>query len=481
MYDVSIIGAGVVGGAIARELSKFDLKTCIIEKEEDVSNGASKANSGIIHGGYVAKHGTLKGELCIKGNKMFKELEKELNFGFRETGAIVIGFDEHDEEKIMELYENGLKVGCDDLEIIYRDRIKEIEPYINPDVKVALYSKDVGVASPYELTIALIENAIHNGVELMLETEIVSIVKKEKEFTITTNKGDFKSRYVINAAGIHSDKVAAMVGVDDFKILPRKGQYILLGKDQGHLVNTVVFQMPTKKGKGILVTTTYHNNLMIGPNAEEVSDRDDVATDMESLGYIIETARKSIEDFDIRRALTTFSGTRATSDTGDFIIQESEVKGFINVAGIDSPGLTSSPAIAQRVIHIVRDAGLELNKKEGFDPYRKPILIKKDESFNGSIDNEDPGKNIICRCERITEGEIVEAINRKIPIKSIGAVKRRTRASMGNCQGTFCKPRIKKIIAREKGISVDAITLRGNRPEDSLQRVDINMVRKYKK
>ncbi|NLM04357.1 MAG: NAD(P)/FAD-dependent oxidoreductase [Clostridiales bacterium] len=455
MYDISIIGAGVVGGAIARELSKYDLNICILEKSDDVSNGASKSNSGIVHGGYVAKHGTLKGELCIKGNKMYPQLNKELNFGYRKTGAVVIGFNNEDEKQIRALYENGLKVGCDDLEIIYEDKIKEIEPHINKDVKVALYAKDVGVTSPYELVVALIENAIDNGVELRLNTEVLAIEKKEKYFNIKTNNGYVRSKYVINAAGLYSDKIANMVGIDDFQIIPRKGQYVLFGKDQGYLVKTVVFQVPTEKGKGILVTTTYHGNFMIGPNAEDVDDRNDITTTIEGLEYVVEYARKSIPDFNIKKALTTFSGVRAISSTKDFIIKESKVKGFINVAGIDSPGLTAAPAIAVRTVEILKNAGVEIVEKNDFNPYRKPIFIKKDKDFDGKIGHEDRDKNIICRCEQVTEAEIIDALHRNIPIDSIEAVKKRTRTGMGLCQATFCTPRIKEIMAREFDSSED--------------------------
>jgi glycerol-3-phosphate dehydrogenase len=481
MYDIAIIGAGVVGSAIARELSRYSLKACLIEKEEDVAAGASKANSGIVHGGYAAKYGTLKGELCIKGNEMYEQLNKELNFGFRRTGALVVGFSDEDEKKLRELYENGLKIGCDDLEIIYKDRIKEIEPYINEEVKVALYAKSVGVTSPYEFTIALAENAVSNGVELKLETEVISIDKKEDYFNIITDKGDIESKYVINAAGLYSDKIANMVGISDFKILPRRGQYILLGKDQGHLVNTVVFQVPTEKGKGILVTTTYHGNFMIGPNAEEIGNKDDVATTMESLEEVIETARKSIKVFDIRRALITFSGIRAVSSTGDFIIEEGKVKDFINVAGIDSPGLTAAPAIALKVTDILKASGVELKAKPKFNPYRKALINPKTESFDGMVDHENPEKNIICRCEIITEAEIVDAIHREIPVKSIDAIKRRVRAGMGNCQGNFCRTRVASIIAKELDIPIEEVLERGKKASTVPLRADIKLIRKCRK
>lgn len=480
MYDVIIIGAGVVGAAIARELSKYNLNLGILEKSDDVSSGASKANSGIVHGGYAAKHGTLKGLLCEKGNKMYKKLEEELNFGYRQTGALVIGFNEDDEKKIIELYENGLKIGCNDLKVIRGEKLKEIEPYLNNEAKIALYANSVGVTSPYEFTIALAENAVTNGVDLKLENEVLSIEKLEERFIVHTNKEDIESRYIINATGLYSDKIANMVGLDDFKITPRKGQYILMGKDQGHLVNTVIFQVPTNKGKGILVTTTYHGNFMIGPNAEEANDRNDVATTTETLKYVIDTARKSIPDFNVRKALTTFSGIRATSSTGDFIIEESKVKRFINVAGIDSPGLTSSPAIAEMVVDILKNSDLNLLKKNNFNPYRKGIIIKKDVDFDGKVNHEDPTKNLICRCEQVTDSEIVDAIHRNIPINSIDAIKRRTRAGMGLCQGNFCKSRVKSIIARELNIEEDKVPVRGNSASNTPVRAYINLIRKLK-
>jgi len=478
MYDVIIIGAGVVGAAIGRELSKYNLKICILEKEDDVSTKASKANSGIVHGGYAAKYGTLKGKLCGKGNKMYKKLQEELNFGYRQPGALVIGFDDDDEKKIKELFENGLKLGCDDLEIIRGEKLKEIEPHLSSEVKVALYAKSVGVTSPYEFTIALVENAITNGVELKLENEVISIEKLEGKFIVHTNKENIETRYIINAAGLHSDKIANMVGIDDFTIVPKRGQYILMGKEQGHLVNTVIFQVPTDKGKGILVTTTYHGNFMIGPNAEEVANADDVSTTTETLKDVIQTARMSIPDFKVRGALTSFSGIRATSNMGDFIIEESRVKGFINVAGIDSPGLTSSPAIALMVVDILKHSELNLTPKDDFNPYRKGIVVKKDSNFEGSVDDIDPDKNIICRCEKVTESEIVDAIHRNIPINSTDAIKRRTRAGMGTCQGNFCQKRVRAIIARELNISVDKVSVRGSSTSKPPVKADINLIRK---
>lgn len=460
MYDFIIIGAGVIGSTIARELSRYELNVLLIDKENDVTCGASKANSGIVHGGYDAKHGTLKSKLVRKGNRMYAKLNEELNFGYSEIGSLVLAFSEEEIETLEELLENGQNNGIDDLKIIYKEEILEMEPHVNKDVVAALYCPSSGVTSPYELTIALAENAIKNGVKLKLKTEVVDVDKVEDYFIVSTKDEKIKSKYVINCAGVYSDKVASFIGADNFSITPRRGEYIVLNKNQGYLANRVLFQCPTDKGKGILVTRTYHNNLMLGPNAQEISDKDDVSTSLEVLNYIVDTARKTVKDFDLRMTLTSYSGIRATSNTKDFIIEESSVKGFINVVGIDSPGLTSSPAIGKYVIDIIKNMGVELKEDKNFDPYREPIYHKK-ENFDGKIDAQEANKNIICRCETITEAEIVDAMSRGIPIDSIDAIKRRTRAGMGPCQGQFCGPRVTKIIAREAGIDESEVTQRG--------------------
>lgn len=460
-FDVIIIGAGVIGCAIARDLSKYTAKVLVLEKENDVSNGASKANSGIVHGGYDAKHGTMKGYFSRKGNRMFRALNDDLNFGYLECGSMVLGFSDEDLIVLKKLMENGIKNGVDDLRIIEREEILSMEPHVNPEVKYALYCKSAGVASPYEMTIALAENAVQNGVQLKLKHEVRGIEKEDQGFIVKTSQGAFTSTYVINAAGLYSDRIPQMLGMNDFSIHPRKGEYILLNKNQGHLAKGVLFQTPSAMGKGILVTRTYHGNLMLGPNAQEVQDVEAVGTGIEALKYIVETARKSVQDFDVKFTLTSFAGLRASSSIKDFIIEESAVKGFINVAGIESPGLTSSPAIAQYVVGILEKSGLKLNKDPEFNPHRKPIIIKKNQDFDGKIDDENPEKNIICRCETVTEAEIVDALHRGIEVNHIDGVKRRTRCTMGPCQGHFCTPRVQKIIAREMQIDVSEVTRRG--------------------
>lgn len=460
-YDFIIVGAGVIGTMIARELSRYQVEVLLIDKENDVSCGATKGNSAIVHGGFDDKHGTLKSKLCREGNLMYQKLNEELNFGYEKRGSLVLAFLKEEIEVLNELYENGRKNGVDDLEIIDNNRIIEVEPYVNKKVMKALYCPSSGLTSPYEMGIALAENAISNGVELKLKAEVQSIEQVDSGFKISTNNGEYSTKYVVNCAGVYSDKIAEMVGVNHFKITPRRGEYVLLNKSQGYLANNVLFQTPSKNGKGILVTRTYHGNLMLGPNAQEVGSKEDIGTTLAALDYIVDTARLSVPDFDLKATLTSFSGIRATSDKKDFIIEESEVKGFINVAGIESPGLTSSPAIGKYVIGIIHDMGVELVDKPDFNPYRKAIIIKKDDGFDGFVDAPTPAKNLICRCEKVTEAEIIDAIHRGINIDSLDAIKRRTRAGMGLCQGNFCGSRVANLVAREQNIKVEDVTPRG--------------------
>ena len=461
MYDICIIGAGVVGANIARELAKYKVTVCLLEKEDDVSCGASKANSGIVHGGYSDKPGSLKAELCVKGNRMYEQLNKELNFGYRETGSLVLSFRDEDSKTLDTLYQYGIENGVGGLKIITGQAVRGMEPYVSTQVKGALYCANAGVTSPYEFVIALVENAVANGVDLKLSTLVTGIEKIDNHFTVATNKQEIQARYVINAAGVYSDKISSMVGVNDFHITPRRGQYILLDKEQNYLTNSVIFQVPTEMGKGILVTTTYHGNLMIGPNAEDISDKDDVGTTEEALERIVAAARQSVPDINMKKAITSFAGNRPVANQKDWVIEESPVKGFINLVGIDSPGLTASPAIALKVITILKATGLQLEANSDFKSYRKPIIRVKDQSFAGTINGITPEEHLICRCENVTEAEIIDALHRGIPIHSIDAIKRRTRAGMGSCQAGFCRLRVKEVIAQELHIPLAEVTLRG--------------------
>lgn len=454
MYDVAIVGAGVIGCSIARALSKFQLNIVLIEKENDVSCGASKANSGIVHGGYDAKHGTLKGHFSRKGNRLFKQLNEELNFGYEECGSLVLAFSENEKLALNKLIENGLLNGVDDLRLLSKEDVLEMEANVNTSVVGALYCPSAGITSPYELTIALAENAIENGVRLRLKTEVLAIKKEEDYFELltrnTAQKEGIKSKMIINCAGVHSDKVAEMLGLNEFTITPRRGEYILMHKNQGHLANHVLFQAPTAKGKGILVTKTVFGNLMIGPNAEVMEDASEIGTSIEELKKIVEQAKKTTNEFNLKFTLKTFAGMRATSSKKDFIIEESSVKGFINVAGIESPGLTSSPAIADYVVSLVEKSRGELIPNKEFKANRK-----------SSYEHLNEGDEIICRCEQIPNSVILDVLNRGIPIDSTDAIKRRTRAGMGPCQGNYCGPKVAKLIAEFNQSSIEDVTTRG--------------------
>lgn len=459
MYDVIIIGAGIVGTTIARELSKSKAKVLILEKSIDVSMGATKANSAIVHGGFAEKHEALKGRLCYKGRVQFKRLDEELNFGFKETGSLVISM-EDDKEPLEKLMANGIKNGLDDLEIIGPDRIRELEPELTHDVKWALYCKGAGICSPYEMAIAMAENAIKNGVTLKLEHQVTGIEKDGDVFKVSTDKEEFQGKYVVNAAGVYADEISKMVGVNNFEILPRSGEYILFTRGTGDPINTVIFQLPTKYGKGVLVASTYYGNLLIGPDASDEGGKEDTSTHIERVAKIYQQTKALYGKINSKQFIRSFTGIRARSSTDDFIIEETVVKGFINVAGIQSPGLTSSPAIAEMVIGILKDAGLEWEDNNDFDPYRKPIVTKKPlqplkdikEFIELPLGSKD---RIVCRCEQVREDEIVDALHRGIRVKTVDGVKRRTRAGMGWCQGEFCKPRVIEIMEREYGEKID--------------------------
>ena len=462
MYDVCIIGSGAVGANIARELSRYQLKVCVLDREDDVSCGCSKANSGIVHGGYSDKPGTLKAELCVKGNRMYAQLDAELHFGYREIGSYVLAFDQESLSTLQRLYEQGLLNGVGGLELIDGEEMRRREPHVSKEVTGALYCAQAGVTSPYEFVIALMENAVANGVELKLSHEVQQLEKQADHFLVTTSQGTLTSRYVINAAGAHSDRIAAMAGLDGYQITPRRGQYLLLSKAQSHLANSVIFQVPTALGKGILVTPTYHGNLMLGPNAEEIDDKDDVSTDEETLRFIAQTARLSVPGFDMSQALTSFAGNRPVSNQKDWVIDESRLPGLINLIGIDSPGLTSSPAIALKVVSLLQDSGLQLEAKPNFQAHRAPIIRPKNKDFKGTTTHTDPELHLICRCEKVTEAEVLDCFHRGLPVLSVDAVKRRTRAGMGLCQGTFCGPRVRALLAQELQMNPEDIPQRGH-------------------
>lgn len=460
MYDVAIIGAGVIGASIFRELSKYNLKTILIEKENDVAMGTSKANSAIIHAGYDPKLGTLMAKYNVKGNEMFEDICKELSVPFKRNGSLVVAFNEEDLETIKKLYTNGNNNGVKGLEILSKEEVLEMEPNLSKSILGALYAPTGGIIGPFEYTIALVENGISNGGNLILDSEVVSITKTQY-FTIkTSDNKKIESKYVINSAGVYADRIHNMICKESFKITPRKGEYYVMDKNQGTVVTHTVFPCPSKLGKGILVTPTVHGNLLVGPNAIDGDDKESYCTTRDGLNNIKGAAIHTTDKINFRECIRTFSGLRAVSDTGDFIVgEDKDVKGFIDVAGIKSPGFSSAPAIAEEVVELLKDIGLELINNRNYNGKRQQVhfidlsieekseLIKKNPRYG----------RIICRCESITEGEIIDAIHNSFGKVSIDGIKRRCRPGMGRCQGGFCGPRVQEIIARELNIELDEV------------------------
>ena len=464
MYDVIIIGSGVSGAASARELSRYKVNACVLEKEEDVCCGTSKANSAIVHAGYDAANGSLMAKLNVRGNELMEGLSKELDFPFQRNGSLVICRAEEDLPNLQTLYERGIKNGVKDLRIISREEVLEMEPNITENVVAALYAPTGGIVCPFHLNIALAENANANGVEFIFNTEVLDIKKIDDHFELQTSQGLYKTRYVVNAAGVYADKFHNMVSENKIHITPRRGDYCLLDKTAGAHVGCTIFALPGKLGKGILVTPTVHGNLLVGPTAVNIEDKEGVNTTAAGLEEVIRKAGETVKDIPMGQVITSFAGLRAHEDNHEFIIKETEdCKGFIDCAGIESPGLASSPAVGEMVAGILKDL-MELEEKEDFIAARKGILnpetLSKEE--RKALIKENPAYgNIICRCEMITEGEIIDAIRRPLGAKSLDAVKRRTRAGMGRCQSGFCAPRTMEILARELGVDMSEITKTG--------------------
>jgi glycerol-3-phosphate dehydrogenase len=439
----------------------------LLEKEADIAEGASSANSGIIHAGYDAEPGSLKARFNTAGNAMMDRLSDELGIPFKRLGSLVLAFSPEDMVKIAALYERGLRNGVGGMEVLSGEQVRQMEPEIATEVVGALYASSAGITCPYEMTAAAVENAVDNGVELRLGYEVKGIRCAHPDssgyrFIIETRQGDIFSRFVVNAAGIYSDSIAAMVGDFSFSIKPRKGEYLLLDKNQGSLVSRVIFQAPSELGKGVLVSQTVDGNLLLGPNAVDVDDKEDRTTSTEGLKAVVKGAVRSVPRADIRNVITSFAGLRAVPSTGDFIISESYAQpGFFNAAGIESPGLTSAPAIGVYMAEVMSAAGLKLRERDGFKPRRAPVkrFVDMDEDeINRLLAMDRSYGRIICRCEKVTEGEIVAAIRRPAGARSLDGIKRRTRAGMGRCQGGFCTPRVVEILSREIGLSPEEVT-----------------------
>lgn len=466
MKDVIIIGGGVVGCSVARELSRFDADILLLERGNDVSVGTSKANSGIVHGGYDAKPGTLKAKFNVAGNAMFDALARELDFPFKRNGSMVLCFDKADIGKLLELKEQGVKNGVQGLYVLEGyEAVKAMEPYVSENVVAALVVPNGGIVSPYEMTIAYAENAATNGVEFRFGSEVTAIDRIDGGLQVTCADGfTAQAKYVVNAAGVYADVINNMISPDKMHITARKGDYELLDKTCGYMASHTLFQMPTKMGKGVLVTPTCHGNILVGPTATDVTDKDDVATTPEELASAFDRALLTMPSLNRRNIITQFSGLRAHPDTDDFVIGESAaVKGLYNVAGIESPGLSSAPAIA---VHVAEEIAqkLSLCKNANFVAERKGIphfATLSDEERQKLVAENPLYGRIVCRCETVTEGEIVEAIRRKPGAVDMDGVKRRTRQGMGRCQAGFCTPRVMEILSRELGVPMTEVTKRG--------------------
>lgn len=468
-YDVLIIGAGVVGAAIARELTKYKLSVGVIEKEEDVSSGTTKANSGIVHAGYDAEPGTRKARMNVRGAQLIRELSKTLEFDYRQNGSMVLCFREEGLPALRRLYEKGVENGVEELRIVSGDEARELEPALSEKVVAALVAPTAGIVCPFSMNIAFAENAADNGAEFHFLTEAESVEKTAEGYLVKTNNGDYNAKIVVNAAGLYADEIHNMVSERKLHITPRRGEYVLMDREVGGLVNHTIFQLPDERGKGVLVTPTAHGNLLVGPNAEAVGDKEELETTAAGMADIRSRALESVPNVPYNKIITSFAGLRATEDGHEFVIGEcDDAPGFFDAAGIESPGLTSSPAIGEYLAEeIAKKLGAE--KKENFISTRKGFtkIAKLPPEERAAMIKERPeyGK-IVCRCENISEGEILDAIHRTLGAKSMDGIKRRVRQGMGRCQAGFCTPETIDILARELGISPYEVTK--NRPGSEL-------------
>ena len=466
MYDVAIIGAGVIGSAVARELSKYNVNACVIEREEDVCCGTSKANSAIIHAGFDAKPGTLKAKLNVRGNEMMDQLSKDLDIPFKRNGSLVVRTKDQDPAGLVELLEKAKANGVPRVRILNREELIAMEPNLSDDVVEALHAPTGAIVCPFHMTIAFAENAYENGVEFFLNTKVENIEKIQDGYKISTNKQVIEAKVVVNAAGVYSDIFNNMVSSRKLQVIARKGEYMLLDKAAGCHVNQTIFQLPSKMGKGVLVSPTVHGNLIVGPTACDIDDKEGTNTTQKYLDSIGPAAALSVKNVPLRQVITSFAGLRAHEVDGDFVIGEAEgAEGFFNAAGVESPGLSSAPAIGELLAGQIAEK-LALSKKDNFKATRKGILNPEKltmEERNALIKEQPAYGNIICRCEMISEGEILDAIHRPLGARSLDGVKRRTRAGMGRCQSGFCSPRTMEILAREVPMAMSDISKSGGK------------------
>lgn len=468
MYDILIIGAGVSGCGAARYLAKYQAKICVLERGEDVCEGTSKANSGIIHAGFDAKPGSLKARMNVRGNQLMGQAAEELDIPFIRNGSLVVCTDPQKTGELERLLENGRKNNVPDLQILGKDELKKQEPHISEESVAALYAPTGGIVCPFELNLALAENAWDNGVEFRFREEVREIQKCREGYRVKTSAGHtYQGKVVINAAGVYADHIHNLVCEKKMELIPRKGEYMLLDKRAGGHVSRTIFTLPGPYGKGVLVTPTVHGNLLVGPTAEDIQDKEGVNTTRAGLEKVREKCREAVRDVPLNQVITSFSGLRAHEPGDDFVIHESE-DGFFDCAGIESPGLTSCLAIGELLGELV-SGKLHLPGREDFRPRRRGITRPERLSLaerNRLIQENPAYGNIVCRCEGISEGEILEAIRRPLGAKTMDGVKRRVRAGMGRCQGGFCSPKVMELLAREW--KMDLLEVRKSGPDSRM-------------
>ncbi|MGL4737145.1 MAG: NAD(P)/FAD-dependent oxidoreductase [Cellulosilyticaceae bacterium] len=466
MYDVVVVGAGICGASIARELSRYTLDVLVVEKENDVAMGTTKANSGIVHAGYDPEPGTLMAKYNVQGSQMMQGLCEELDVPYKRIGSLVLAFSDEEVEHLKKLYARGQANGVEGLGLLTKEEVMAYEPNLNTGVVAALMAPSAAVVGPYELAIAMMNQAVVNGVLVWLGHRFTGVRWLADHFEIELiHHGETKciqSRYIVNAAGLYADEVAELLEPVDFEVRPQKGQYYLLDKSQGDLVHHVVFQCPSEKGKGVLVAPTAHGNLIVGPDAQDVSEGADVSTTSESLGYVRQMAANTCEAIAYRENIRNFSGNRALTNRADFIIGYSQSsQSWINVAGIKSPGLSAAPAIAIDVTELLGASGMQLEQKDIFKVPRPISKVegKTPEELGRLIEENAAYGHIICRCEKVSEAEIVAAIHSPVPARTVEAIKRRVRAGAGRCQGGFCAPKVVEILSRELEIPMEEVCL----------------------
>lgn len=452
MYDILIIGGGVIGNLLAYELSRYQLEVVLLEKENDLNLGATRANTAIVHSGYDPEPGSLMAKLNVEGCALFPGLCRDFNVEYKNNGSLVLALREEDLVHLDKLYHNALANGVPGVEILTGDQVLAKEPAVNPKVLAGLWTPTAGICLPWQFSLAAAELAAINGVAYHLNTEVVGISRSGMGYEVKTTGGHFRSRFVVNCAGIYSDKIHEMIAPKAFTIYPTRGEYKLLDKMDPEKVKSTIFQCPTERGKGVLVAPTVHGNLLIGPDASRQEDKEDNSCSRRGLDYIAGQALQSVPGLDYRSTIREFAGIRANSDYGDFYIEMAD-RGFLDIAAIKSPGLTAAPAIAKYGVGILEENGLELQLKESWQATRpnKPFN-RLNPTEQAELVAQDPKfGQVICRCETVTEGDILAAIHSPIPPSSLDGIKRRCGSGLGRCQGGFCGPRILEILARELG------------------------------